>query len=63
MASAMDGPFLSKAIYMICPYNFTGLIQDGDVMGMTDKSWIRDEQDEGESVGDKRKREGKERLR
>ena len=49
--------------YVIDPYKIDGLIQDGDVMGMTKKSWIRDEQDEGESVGDKRKRKEKERAR
>ena len=27
--------------FMIRPYNITGLIQDDDVMGMINKSWIR----------------------
>jgi hypothetical protein len=52
--------------HIILPYEITELIQIHDVMNtadMPDKSWIRDEQDEGESVGGKRKREGKEKER
>jgi hypothetical protein len=48
--------------HLVLPYEITGLIQDFDVMNtadMPDKSWIRDEQDEGEGVGENRKGKGK----
>lgn len=48
--------------HIVLPYEITELIRDYEIMntaGMSDKSWISDEQDEGETVGGKRKREGK----
>ena len=47
--------------HMVLPYEITGLIQEGDVTGMFDRSWIRD--DDNDSTGEKRKSKGKEKKR